>query len=155
MGGSCMEVKIAGSPRAAQIESLRAEFAKAQVKKVKLGGFDVDGILRGKYVSIEKFWSAAEGGFGFCDVIFGWDSGDQLYDNAQVTGWHTGSPDTRAVVDLSTARLIPWEPGTAAFLLDFEAEPRRPLPVSPRQVLQRVEAQGRALRFSVKASSDH
>jgi glutamine synthetase len=142
-------------PRTAQIQALRQQFEKAQVRKVKLGGFDVDGILRGKYVSVDKFWSAAEGGFGFCDVIFGWDSGDQLYDNAQITGWHTGYPDTRAVVDLSTARLIPWEPGTAAFLLDFEAEPGRPLPVSPRQVIQRVEAKGRALGFSVKASSEY
>jgi glutamine synthetase len=146
---------LAALPRTAQIQALRQQFEKAQVRKVKLGAFDVDGILRGKYVSIEKFWSAAEGGFGFCDVIFGWDSGDQLYDNGQVTGWHTGYPDTRAVVDLSTARLIPWEPGTAAFLLDFEAEPGRPLPVSPRQVLQRVEAKGRALGFSVKASSEY
>jgi len=48
---------------------------------------------------------------------------DQLYDNATVTGWHTGYPDVRATVDLSTFRMIPWEPGTAAFLLDFEAEP--------------------------------
>ncbi len=31
----------------------------------------------------EKFWSAAEASFGFCDVIFGWDIGDVLYDNAQ------------------------------------------------------------------------
>jgi glutamine synthetase len=150
-----MDVKIAGSPRAAQIESLRAEFAKAQVKKVKLGGFDVDGVLRGKYVSLDKFWSVAEGGLGFCDVIFGWDSSDQLYDNAQVTGWHTGYPDTKATVDLATARFIPWEPGTAAFLLDFEAEQGKPLAVSPRQLLRAIDAKARALGFSVKASSEY
>ena len=157
-----MEMKaIATMPRAAQIDALRAEFARAQVTKVKLGGFDIDGILRGKYVALDKFWSVAEGAMGFCDVVFGWDSGDQLYDNAQVTGWHTGYPDTRATVDLGTFRLIPWEPGTAAFLLDFEApgatesQAPTPLAVSPRQLLKSIEAKAKALGFTVKASSEY
>ncbi len=135
--------------RAKQIEHLREEFRKLDVRKVKLGGFDVDGVLRGKYVSLDKFWGVAESGLGFCDVIFGWDSADMLYDNAQVTGWHSGYPDAHATVDLSTFRLIPWEEQTAAFLLDFE------VPVSPRQVLQKVEQKARALGFSVKCASEY
>ncbi|HKG85574.1 MAG TPA: glutamine synthetase, partial [Beijerinckiaceae bacterium] len=46
---------------------------------VKFGVADVDGILRGKYISRDKFFSALEKGLGFCDVIVGWDSNDQLY----------------------------------------------------------------------------
>src|SRR5438045_2177762 len=136
--------------RADQIEGLREQFQKHGLRKVKLGGFDVDGVLRGKYVSLDKFWSVAEGGLGFCDVIFGWDMSDQLYDSATVTGWHTGYPDTRATIDLSTFRMIPWEPATAAFLLDFESEPGKPLPVSPRQLLKRGEATARPMGFAVK-----
>src|SRR5438445_10808775 len=147
--------ELTGKPRAAQIEALRDEFRRSGIRKVKLGGFDVDGVLRGKYVSLDKFWGVAEGGLGFCDVIFGWDSGDQLYDNAAVTGWHSGYPDARATVDLSTYRPIPWEEGTAAFLLDFEAEPGKPLPVSPRQLLQKVDARAHTLGFSVKCSSEY
>ena len=60
-------------------------------------------------------------GIGFCDVIFGWDTADVLYDNARVTGWHTGYPDTHARIDPATFRVLPWEPDTAAFLLDFVA----------------------------------
>jgi len=141
--------------RAAQLEALREEFRKHGIRKAKLGGFDVDGVLRGKYVSLEKFWGAAEGGLGFCDVIFGWDLGDQLYDNATVTGWHTGYPDTHATIDLSTFRHIPWEPGTAAFLLDFEAEAGKPLPVSPRQLLKRIEEKARSMGFLVKVASEY
>ena len=141
-------------PRAAQVESLREEFNRLGIRTVKIGGFDVDGILRGKYVSLDKFFSVAEGGLGFCDVIFGWDSGDQLYDNAQVTGWHSGYPDTRATVDLSTFRAIPWEPGTAAFLLDFEESPGKPLAVSPRQLLRRVDDKARSMGFAVKVASE-
>jgi glutamine synthetase len=135
--------------RAPQIEHLREEFRKHGIRKVKLGGFDVDGVLRGKYVSLDKFWGVAESGLGFCDVIFGWDSGDLLYDNATVTGWHSGYPDVHATVDLSTYRRIPWEEGTAAFLLDFD------VPVSPRGVLQKVEQKARAMGFAVKCASEY
>src|SRR6201987_4698787 len=63
---------------------------------VKGGVFDADGVLRGKYVSKAKFFSALESGFGFCDVVLGWDSNDQLYDNVTFTGWHTAYPDAPA-----------------------------------------------------------
>ena len=135
--------------RASQIDHLREDFKKHAIRKVKLGGFDVDGVLRGKYVSLEKFFGVAESGLGFCDVIFGWDLADQLYDNATVTGWQSGYPDARAIVDLSTYRRIPWEEGTAAFLLDFE------LPVSPRQVLQKIEQKARSMGFLVKCASEY
>ncbi len=135
--------------RASQIDHLREEFRRNDIRKVKVGGFDIDGVLRGKYLSLDKFWGVAEGGLGFCDVIFGWDSGDQLYDNAKVTGWHSGYPDAHATVDLSTYRRIPWEPNTAAFLLDFD------VPVSPRQVLQKVEQKARAMGYAVKCSCEY
>src|SRR5258705_3171591 len=135
--------------RAPQLEHLREEFRKHSIRKVKLGGFDVDGVLRGKYVSLDKFWGAADGGLGFCDVIFGWDSGDVLYDNATVTGWHSGYPDVHATVDLSTYRRIPWEEGTAAFLLDFD------VPVSARGVLKAVEQKASRMRFSLKCASEY
>ena len=146
--------ELSGKPRQEQIEALRGEFQRSQIRTVKLGGFDLDGILRGKYLSLDKFWSTAESAVGFCDVVFGWDSGDVLYDNAKVTGWHTGYPDIRATIDLATYRKIPWEPGVAAFLLDFESEKGEPHPASPRQVLQRVDAKARSMGFQVKASSE-
>jgi len=137
------------------LERLRAVFDERKVQKVKLGAFDVDGVLRGKYVSTEKFFSAAQGGLGFCDVVFGWDCCDQLYDNAEFTGWHTGYPDALASVDLSTFRVIPWEPATAAFLLDFSDREGRPLPISPRQVLQRVIARARGRGLEAKLAAEY
>src|ERR1700760_453944 len=81
-----------------------ADLAKRGYEHAKIGGFDIDGVLRGKYVSLDKLESALSKGFGFCDVIFGWDVADVLYDNAKVTGWHTGYPDTQGVLDPTTAR---------------------------------------------------
>jgi glutamine synthetase len=119
-------------------KELREVFREKGITKVKVGGFDVDGVLRGKYVSLEKFWSAVKGGFGFCDVIFGWDITDVLYDNARVTGWHTGYPDAHATVDLDSFRVIPWEPGTAGFLVDFVTKDGGPHPACPRSLLKGV-----------------
>ena len=152
---SASPVTGGGRTVAASLDQLREEFESRGVKRVKLGGFDIDGVLRGKYVALDKFWSAAQSGMGFCDVIFGWDLGDQLYDNATVTGWHSGYPDTLARIDLSSFRIIPWEPGTAAFLLDFCRPDGRPLPVSPRQLLQKVESRAAALGFTAKFSSEY
>src|SRR5450631_619494 len=65
-------------------------------QRVKVAVSDIDGVLRGKYLHKDKFFSAAEGGFGFCDVVFGWDMTDHCYDNTTVTGWHKGYPDALA-----------------------------------------------------------
>jgi len=120
------------------LASLQGLFDEHHIRRVKLGAFDIDATLRGKYISLEKFWSAAETGLGFCDVIFGWDIGDVLYDNVKYTGWHTGYPDAHCRIDLSTFRMAPWEPGTAFFLLDFYDPQGQPLGIAPRQVFQRV-----------------
>ncbi|AKU91887.1 glutamine synthetase family protein [Vulgatibacter incomptus] len=133
-------------------ESLQRRLRAEGLSTAKLGLFDVDGVFRGKYVSLDKLASAAKSGMGFCDVVFGWDCSDRLYDNVQVTGWHTGYPDAKARVDLSTFRTIPWEPGTAAFLLDLYDERDRPHPASPRALLRRVTDRARELGFAPKYS---
>lgn len=137
------------------VSELRKAFEERGIQKVKIGGFDVDGLLRGKYVSLEKFWSAAQSGFGFCDVIFGWDIADQLYDNATVTGWHSGYPDAHAKLDLSTFRVLPYEPDTACFLADFYLpDQKHPHPACPRNLLKRVVARAEANGFTPKFGSE-
>src|SRR5262249_28640181 len=88
---------------------------------------------------------------GFCDVVFGWDINDALYDNVRFTGWHTGYPDAAARIDLETFRTIPWEPGTAFFLLDFVSAAA----VAPRQVLQRVLEKAHALGYKPCFSAEY
>src|SRR5688500_6361317 len=108
--------------------------------KVKIAIADIDGILRGKYISVEKFLSAVEGGSGFCDVIFGWDAADLAYDNVKYTGWHTGYPDAPARIDLSTFRKMPWEDNLPFFLGDLIDEKNNPAYVCPRQLVHKVIA---------------
>ncbi len=128
------------------------ELRRTPAQKVKVAVTDIDGVLRGKYLHKDKFLSAAEGGgFGFCNVVFGWDSADVCYDNATYTGWHTGYPDAVAKVDLSTARTVPWDGGVPFFLADFEDGKGAPLPVCPRQLLKKIVARARAAGFTPKA----
>ncbi|KAF2071644.1 hypothetical protein CYY_007037 [Polysphondylium violaceum] len=105
---------------------------------IKVAGADIDGVLRGKYLDKDKFESAVKKGFGFCSVIFGWDSGDVCYDNVAFTGNHTGYPDVNAKLDVGTYRTIPWEYDVPFFLMDFVKPNGEPLPICPRQVLKRV-----------------
>src|SRR5215472_1869390 len=134
---------------------ITALLEKHGVQRVKLGAFDIDGALRGKYVSTAKFVSAAHSGLSFCDVVFGWDIGDSLYDNVKYTGWHTGYPDAGCRIALDTFRLIPWEPGTAFFLMDFLTAAGEPSPVAPRQALSRVVARAREMGYAPMFSAEY
>src|SRR5690606_37245469 len=102
---------------------------------VKVGVFDMDGVLRGKYMKAEKFLCALDSGFGFCDVVLGWDSNDQLYDNVDLTGWHTAYPDAEVRIAPETARTIPFEDNTVLFLADFTGKAAE---VCPRNLLKRT-----------------
>lgn len=106
--------------------------------KVKIAFTDIDGILRGKYISTEKFLSAVDSHTSFCDVIFGWDSNDAVFDNVSYTGLHTGYPDTPAKIDIKTFRKIPWENNIPFFLGEMIDKKGQPSPVCPRQLLKKV-----------------
>src|SRR5215472_5068504 len=134
--------------------TLRGAFAEQKITKVKVGGYDVDGVLRGKYIALDKFWSALGDGMGFCDVVFGWDIADALYDNAAVTGWSTGYPDAQGRIDPETFRTSPWEPGTATFLLDFALKDGTPHPACPRSLLKQVIAKAQALGIEAKFAAE-
>lgn len=105
--------------------------------KVKIAFSDIDGVLRGKYISTEKFLSAIDKGTSFCDVIMGWDMADVLYDRSTVTGWHTGYPDSEASIDLSTFRKIPWEQDLPFFLGQLHNKKSGASEVCPRQLLKK------------------
>jgi glutamine synthetase len=126
--------------------------AERGLTHVKVGAFDIDGILRGKYMSRAKFESALESGFGFCDVVLGWDSKDQLYDNVRYTGWHTGYPDASVRVLPETCRALPWEEPVLFFLGEFSGEGEK---ICPRGVLRRVLDRARRMGYEVYAGFEY
>lgn len=134
------------------IDELVAALDEQGIRHHKIGVFDVDGVLRGKYVDREKFISSLRGGFGFCDVVMGWDSADQLYDNTTLSGWHTGYRDAPATLDPSTARLLPFEPDTVLVIGNFAGDYEA---ACPRSVLRRMVDKAGAMGFSPKSALEY
>jgi glutamine synthetase len=126
------------------VEDARAIVAERGLTHVKVGVVDIDGIMRGKYMSRAKFESALANGFGFCDVVLGWDSKDQLYDNVKYTGWHTGYPDAAVRILPDSCRPLPWEGDGLFFLAEFVPPGES---ICPRALLRRVLERGQALGF--------
>jgi glutamine synthetase len=128
---------------------------KSGKNKVKLAITDIDGVLRGKYVHLDKFASGLDSGLGFCNVVFGWDCADLSYDNARYTGWHTGYPDAAVRLDPTTYREVPWDDGVPFMLGDFVDEHGAPLAICPRQLLKRVLERLDAAGFSALSSLEY
>jgi glutamine synthetase len=115
---------------------------------VKIAYADIDGILRGKYISAEKFLSFSNGATTFCDVVFGWDANDAAYDNGKYTGWHSGYPDAPTRIDFNTFRKIPWENNLPFFLGEVVDVKENPSFVCPRQLLKKIYADAKREGFT-------
>ena len=138
-----------------QVKSISDAIAiveQRNLSHVKVGVFDVDGILRGKYMSRAKFISALEHGYGFCDVVLGWDCQDQLYDNVKFTGWHTGYPDAPVKLLPDTCRPLPFEDNGLFFLSEFTSEAAA---ICPRATLRRVLDRAQQMGFSAYAGFEY
>ncbi|MBI1318719.1 MAG: glutamine synthetase [Candidatus Hydrogenedens sp.] len=135
-----------------RIEKIKQLLNEQEIRYVKVGVFDVDGIMRGKYMQRDKFLSSLEKGFGFCDVVLGWDSHDQLYDSAKYTGWHTAYPDAPVRIIPESCRKIPFEPGTLLFLGEFDEQAEA---ICPRGVLRRVLDRAAGMGYSVTGAFEY
>ena len=129
-----MELREINTP-----EDLKETLTQLGTQYIKVAVTDIDGVLRGKYIHVDKFLKASNEGFGFCDVIFGWDSEDELYefnsaDSSDLfTGWNTGFPDLQAKIVLNSGRNVPFEENTPFFLSELESAD-----VCPRGILKKI-----------------
>jgi len=137
--------KSGSRPANDALEHARRMVGQSPFAKVKVAVSDIDGVLRGKVLHKDKFLSALDGGFGFCDVVLGWDMMDACYDNARLTGWQHGFPDAQVRLDPATLRNVPWDGGIPFFLGEFVAADGSPSPICPRQTLRRVLARAEKL----------
>ena len=129
----------------------RAIVEERGLNHLKVGVFDNDGILRGKYINREKFFSALDNGMGFCDVVLGWDSNDQQYDNVRFTGWHTAYPDAMVRLLPGTCRSLPLEGNQLLFLGEFVGTAEQ---VCPRATLRRVLQRAAGMGYSMSAAAE-
>ncbi len=124
------------------------------VSQVQIGLTDIDGVLRGKYVSLDKFSSLLDGGGGFCDCVLGWDVTDKLYDNATFTGWHSGFPDAKFRLIADTVRWLP-DASAPFFLGEFVAAGDAEHTLCPRTRLRSVLAQAAEQGLSAKLGFEY
>ena len=122
-----------------------------------LGLADIDGVLRGKFVSAGKLHSLRANDGGFCDCVFGWDMDDALYEGASegaATGWHSGFPDARYRLVGATERALP-DDGTPYFVGEFASDSGGDHPLCPRTLLRRVLARAGARGLSARAGLEY
>ncbi|ASQ46585.1 glutamine synthetase family protein [Legionella clemsonensis] len=134
------------------IDHAKQIIEERNLSHIKVGIFDIDGVMLGKYMSRNKFFSALEQGFAFCDVILGWDSKDKLYDNSQYTGWHTGYPDTPVRILPHTCRELIFENNQLLFLAEFANHAEA---ICPRAVLRRTIEKAAMLGFDAYAALEY
>lgn len=142
------------------------EWLEKQVGElVKVGLTDIDGVLRAKYLHRSKVRSALEKGFGFCDVVFGWDIQDQLYESMGTSAGPTaaesstdtksGFPDAQARLVPESCRNIPWENDLPFVLADLYQSSSPLAAACPRSLLIKVVQRAEALGFEARFGPEY
>ncbi|TWR31448.1 glutamine synthetase [Mucilaginibacter pallidiroseus] len=135
-------------------EQVLSYIKENNIQKVKFAFADIDGVLRGKVISRKKLIDGMDAGYGFCDVVFGWDSNDVTYDNVELTGWHSGYPDKLCYIDLATFRTIPWQDDIPFFLADFTGPNGATVAADPRSLLKTIIAQCKDMGFHAEFAQE-
>ena len=113
-----------------------AELEGRGVRAVRLLYTDLHGIARGKDIPISKFEGLAEEGVAFCAAVMSTD-----LRHTPVIGGEEGYIDFAVRPDLSTLRVVPWQPDVAWCVGDARlADGSGPAPTCPRGLLARVTA---------------
>ncbi len=100
---------------------------------------DMQGRLQGKRCSARYFVDEVlDHATEACDYLLAVDVEMTTVDGYEMSSWNTGYGDFVLRPDLTTLRLVPWQPGTALVLCDVEqVRPQgKPVAASPRQVLR-------------------
>ena len=114
------------------------------VRAVRLLYTDLHGIARGKDIPVSKFERLAEEGVAFCAAVMSTD-----LRHTPVVGGEEGYVDFMVRPDVSTLRVLPWQPDVAWCIGDARAaDGSGPAPTCPRGLLERVVA-----RYGVRGLS--
>jgi glutamine synthetase len=128
---------MAARPGMLTLDDLRALAAAGTVDTVELSITDMQGRLQGKRLSVEFFLDEiAAHGSEACSYLLAVDVEMNTVAGYEMSSWETGYGDFVLRPDLSTLRLVPWQPGTAAVTADVLWEGGEPVAASPRQVLR-------------------
>jgi glutamine synthetase len=138
------------------------------IHTVVAGAGDMHGIWRGKRLPVADFLAKLGRGVPFSDVVLvithseDTDEGQELVEPPGGAAYplyfprkEQGFPDIFAVPDLSTARRLPWHPGTIGVLGEFHLPSGAEVPLDPRAVLRRLISRARSLGFEPKIGMEY
>ncbi len=98
---------------------------------------DMQGRLAGKRLTARHFLETRDAEVHACDYLLGVDVEMQPVAGLTATGWERGFGDFAIRPDFGTARLLPWQPGTALVLGDTVDAEGHLVPHAPRSILKR------------------
>ena len=123
------------------LDQLAQMVEAGQLDTVIVAITDMQGRLQGKRCSARYFLEeVAPHGSEACNYLLAVDVDMRTVDGYAMSSWERGYGDFVMRPDMSTLRLLPWQPGTALVLCDLEWEDGHPVEASPRQVLARQMA---------------
>jgi glutamine synthetase len=117
-----------------------------------VGVVDLDGALRVKLLAKHKLRSLQAGELRFCEVVLGFDSNDDVYEDAAAIGWHTGFADRAVRAGESSLWRSPGDPGTPLLIAEY-APPMDAL--CPRSLLGRIVERCADRGFRARAAFEY
>ena len=120
-----------------ELEELASLVDQQLVDTVIVAATDMQGRLQGKRCSARYFLEeVAPHGSEACNYLLAVDVDMRTVDGYEMSSWERGYGDFVMRPDMTTLRLLPWQPATALVLCDLEWEDGQPVEASPRQVLR-------------------
>jgi glutamine synthetase len=119
------------------LEELTIAIETGKVDTVVVAITDMQGRLQGKRFHARFFLDeVVPHGTEACAYLLAVDTEMNTVDGYKLSSWDDGYGDFVLQPDISTSRIIPWQPGTILMLADVLSLDRAPVAVSPRQVLR-------------------
>ncbi len=137
------------------LDSLKACAREGTVDTVLVCLVDMQGRLMGKRFHVSNFLDSAWEETHCCNYLLATDLEMATPDGYASSSWETGYGDYIMKPDLKTLRLIPWLDSTALVLCDIlDHHTHKPVPHSPRAVLQQQIRRLDALGYSAKMATE-
>ncbi len=121
-----------------ELTDLLAQVEAGTIDTVIVAFTDMQGRLQGKRIHAPFFVDQVlPHGTEGCNYLLAVDVDMNTVDGYEISSWERGYGDMEFALDLSTLRLIPWQPGTAMVQCDLQwlGEEHAPVLQSPRTIL--------------------
>jgi len=129
-------------------DALKDAAASGEIDTVLVAAIDMQGRLMGKRFHVQNFLDSAWKETHCCNYLLATDIEMTTVQGYESSSWKAGYGDYVMQADMTTLRRIPWQEGTALVLCDLlDHHTHKPVPHSPRAILQAQVARARAMGF--------